>query len=146
MNLPNYFLADLPPEAALSPLMISEACQTLKRNREQFLALAYEAKRRGLRFVADSCPGRGAVLVNYYGLDKELLPYIAQLPGSEKIGKYLPGTRIPIVDNEIILKEQPDYIVILAWHYAEYIVSEWRKKGVKGKFVIPLPEAHVVEE
>ncbi len=38
MNLPNYFLADLPPEATLSPSMISEACQTLKRNREQYLA------------------------------------------------------------------------------------------------------------
>jgi hypothetical protein len=38
MNLPNYFLADLPPEATLSPAMISEACQTLKRNRETFLA------------------------------------------------------------------------------------------------------------
>jgi hypothetical protein len=38
MDLPNYFLADLPPEATLSPVMISEACQTLKRNREQFLA------------------------------------------------------------------------------------------------------------
>ena len=38
MNLPNYFLADLPPEAMLSPVMIAEACQTLKRNREQFLA------------------------------------------------------------------------------------------------------------
>ena len=38
MNLPNYFLADLPPEATLSPAMITEACQTLKRNREQHLA------------------------------------------------------------------------------------------------------------
>src|ERR1700739_2451276 len=38
MNLPNYFLSDLPPEAMLSPAMISEACQTLKRNREQYLA------------------------------------------------------------------------------------------------------------
>ena len=38
MNLPNYFLADLPPEAALTPVMIAEACQTLKRNREQYLA------------------------------------------------------------------------------------------------------------
>ncbi|HEY1661279.1 MAG TPA: acyl-CoA reductase [Verrucomicrobiae bacterium] len=37
MNLPNYFLADLPPEAKLSPAMIAEACQTLKRNREQYL-------------------------------------------------------------------------------------------------------------
>ena len=38
MNLPNYFLADLPPEAALTPTMIAEACQTLKRNRESYLA------------------------------------------------------------------------------------------------------------
>ena len=38
MNLPNYFLADLPPEAELTPTMIGEACQTLKRNREQYLA------------------------------------------------------------------------------------------------------------
>src|SRR3954471_24518660 len=38
MNLPNYFLADLPPEASLTPSMISEACQTLKRNRAQYLA------------------------------------------------------------------------------------------------------------
>jgi hypothetical protein len=38
MNLPNYFLADLPPEATLSPAMIAEACQTLKRNREHYLA------------------------------------------------------------------------------------------------------------
>lgn len=37
MNLPNYFLADLPPEATLSPALISEACQTLKRNRERYL-------------------------------------------------------------------------------------------------------------
>ena len=38
MILPNYFLADLPPEATLSPAMITEACQTLKRNRERYLA------------------------------------------------------------------------------------------------------------
>ena len=38
MNLPNYFLADLPPEATLSAAMIGEACQTLKRNREHYLA------------------------------------------------------------------------------------------------------------
>ena len=37
MNLPNYFLADLPPETTLSPAMIGEACQTLKRNRERYL-------------------------------------------------------------------------------------------------------------
>ena len=38
MNLPNYFLANLPPEAVLSPAMVTEACQTLKRNRARYLA------------------------------------------------------------------------------------------------------------
>jgi hypothetical protein len=86
------------------------------------------------------------VLVNYYGLDETLLPYIAQLPSSEKVGKYLPGTSIPIVDNRIILAEQPEYIVILAWHYADYIMKEWRRKGVRSKFVLPLPEFRVVDD
>lgn len=113
-------------------------------NRAQFMELAYEAKRLGQRFVADSCPGRGAVLVQYYGINKTLMPYIAQLPDSEKVGRYMPGSHIPVVDNKIILEEQPDYVVILAWHYADYIMEQWRKKGFKGKFVLPLPVFKVV--
>ncbi len=119
--------------------------ERVTKNRDAFMALAYEAKLKGLKFVADSCPGRGAVLVKYYGLNEQLMPYIAQLPGSEKIGKYLPGTRIPIVDNKIILEDNPDYVVILAWHYGDYIMEQWRKKGFKGKFVLPLPTFQVIE-
>lgn len=119
--------------------------QRVEANRSAFLDLAHEARRKRQRFVADSCPGRGAVLVNYYGLDETLLPYVAQLPGSEKIGKYVPGTSIPIVDNKVILEERPDYIVVLAWHYGDYIVDQWRRKGVKSRFVLPLPEFRVIE-
>lgn len=118
--------------------------QRVYENRERFIELAHKAKNKGLRFVADSCPGRGTVLINYYGLDKTLLPYISQLPKSEKVGMYLPGTHIPIVSNKIIFKEKPDYIVILAWHYGDYIMKNWRAKGIKSKFVIPLPEFKVV--
>jgi len=118
--------------------------QRVDNNRTQFMELAYKAKSKGQRFVADSCPGRGAVLVNYYGVDKSLMPYIAQLPESEKVGKYLPGTHIPIVDNRVILEEQPDYVVVLAWHYGEYIVEKWREKGIRSKFVMPLPEFKVI--
>ncbi|MEI6454088.1 MAG: class I SAM-dependent methyltransferase [Actinomycetes bacterium] len=117
----------------------------VKKAREQFLELAYKAKKEGLAFVADSCPTRGVVLVNYYGLDETLLPYIAQLPGTEKVGKYMPGTHTPIVSNEILLKEKPDYVVILAWHYADYIIKNWREKGLESKFVIPLPNFQIVE-
>jgi 2-polyprenyl-3-methyl-5-hydroxy-6-metoxy-1,4-benzoquinol methylase len=112
--------------------------------RDKFLAIAYKAKKNGHAFVADSCPTRGVVLVNYYGLDKNLVPYIAQLPGTEKVGKYMPGTHTPIVSNEILLKEQPEYVFILAWHYADYIIDNWRNKGLKSKFVIPLPKLRIV--
>lgn len=61
------------------------------------------------------------------------------------MGKYLPGTHIPIVDNKIILEENPDYVVILAWHYGDYIMNKWREKGFKGKFVLPLPKFKIVE-
>ncbi|MDD2807018.1 MAG: class I SAM-dependent methyltransferase [Patescibacteria group bacterium] len=120
--------------------------ERVTENRTKFMQLAYDAKSKGQKFVADSCPGRGAVLVNYYGIDKTLMPYISQLPGSEKVGQYLPGTHIPIVDNKIILEDQPDYIVILAWHYGEFIMKNWRAKGIKSKFVLPLPEFKVVED
>jgi hypothetical protein len=55
VNLPNYFLADLPPEATLSPTMIAEACQTLKRNREHYLLnRSTESLIKVLSNVADS--------------------------------------------------------------------------------------------
>ena len=112
--------------------------------KEKFLDLLRTINKKNLRLVADSCPTRGVVLLNYYGLNKMILPYVAQLPGTEKVGKYIPGTHTPIVSNEIILKDQPDYLLILAWHYSDYIISNWKAKGVKSKFIIPLPEFRIV--
>ena len=120
--------------------------QRVSDNRQKFMELAYESKKYGKTFVADSCPGRGAVLINYYGMDQTILSYVAQLPNSEKVGQFVPGTDIPIVDNSIILEDNPDYVVILAWHYADYIINNWRKKGLKSKFILPLPNFSVIED
>lgn len=127
------------------PATWSKFRERVSKQRERFINLAHQAKKKGQRFVADSCPGRGTVLVNYYGIDKTLMPYIAQLPNSEKVGKFMPGTHIPIVSNEIIMKEKPDYVVILAWHYGDYIMKNWRAKGLKSKFVVSLPELKVIK-
>lgn len=108
--------------------------------REEFKNFLHHTK--GKLIVADSCPTRGVVLLNFYGLYG--LRYVSQLPGTEKIGKYIPGTHTPIVSNEVILKDQPDYILILAWHYSDYIIKNWKAKGVKAKFIIPLPEFKIV--
>ena len=118
--------------------------ERVTKQKNKFLELLSEVKKKGLTLVADSCPTRGVVLLNYYGLDKNALPYVSQLPRTEKIGKFIPGTHTPIVSNEIILKKQPDYILILAWHYSDYIINNWKRKGVRSKFIIPLPEFEII--
>jgi hypothetical protein len=83
--------------------------------------------------------------MNYYGIHKSIMPYVAELPEGLKVGKYLPGTHTPVVSNEILWREQPDYIVLLAWHYSDYMIKDLRARGIKGKFVIPLPELRIVD-
>ena len=117
----------------------------VEESRDQFLKLALEAKKENLTVVADSCPTRGVVVMNYYGLNTSLLPYISQLPETEKVGKYMAGTHNPIVDNKILLEEQPEYVLILAWHFADFIIENWRAKGLKSKFIIPLPEFKIID-
>ncbi len=119
--------------------------QKVDESKYKFLDLVIKAHKEGKKVVADSCPTRGVVVMNYFGLSKDLLPYIAQLPGTEKVGKYMAGTHNPIVSNEIILKDKPDYILILAWHFADYIIKNWKAKGVKAKFVVPLPTFKIID-
>jgi SAM-dependent methyltransferase len=117
----------------------------VEKNRLDFMALAYQAKKEGKKFVGASCPGRGTVLLKYYGLNKDLMPYIAEITTGLKIGRYMTGTHIPVVSNEILWEDNPEYVVILAWHYADYIIEDFKKRGLKAKFVVPLPEFRIVE-
>ncbi len=117
----------------------------VEHSRQAVVELAYRARKEGKKFVADSCPTRGVVVMNYYGLDTGLVPYIADQPGTPKVGKYMGGTHQPIVSNDIILKDKPDYVLILAWHYADFIIKNWRAKGLKAKFVIPLPKFRIIK-
>ena len=102
-------------------------------------------KEDGKTLVANSCPGRGVTLLNYYGVDVDLIPYIAEQPTSLKLGMFLPGKSIPVVNNEILIQEQPDYVLLLAWHYAEPIMNQLKARGLKSNFIIPLPDLKVIE-
>jgi hypothetical protein len=73
------------------------------------------------------------------------MPYIAEQSTSLKLGLYLPGTHIPVVDENRLFEEQPDYTVMLSWHYAEPIIANMRKRGLKSKIIVPLPNIHIVD-
>jgi len=61
-----------------------------------------------------------------------------------KLDYYIPGTKLKIVNDEQLLDKNPDYILLLAWHLSQPIIDKWRKKGIKSKFIIPLPEVTIV--
>lgn len=116
-----------------------------KQARIAFMDFLIQVKKSGKTIVGKSCPGRAATLLNYYGVDTDLLPYLAELSTSLKLGMYLPGKHIPVVNEDIIFKDQPDYIVLLAWHYADVIMERLKREGLRSDFVIPLPELRIVK-
>lgn len=118
--------------------------ERVQENRDRFMEFALQARRQGQKVVGNACPGRCSTLLNYYGVNRDLMPYICEQPTSLKLGMYLPGKHIPVVDKKRLLEEQPDYIVILAWHYADYIIKTLRAEGVRSKFVMPLPKFEVL--
>ena len=83
-------------------------------------------------------------MLKYCGLTPDLITYIAEQPESLKLGMYTPNTHIPIVEDDIMLRDQPEYALILSWHYAEPIIKTLRSKGLKSKIIIPLPEVRIV--
>ncbi len=127
----------------------SKVWKNFKKNTEKsksdLIKLLYKLKSQGKSIVGNSCPCRSSVLLNYCGIGKDIIPYIAEQPTSAKLGLFLPGKHIPIVKNTILVKDQPDYILLLAWHYAKPIMKYLRNMGVKSKFIIPLPKVKIVK-
>lgn len=89
-------------------------------------------------------PSRAATLVNYVGLNEDILDCILEIKGSYKIGNYMPGTNIPILEENYIKKNTPDYLLLLSWHISQTLIKNIKRGGYKGKFIIPLPNPHIV--
>jgi hypothetical protein len=108
-------------------------------------SLLLEIKNKSQRIFGVGAPSRASTLINYVGLDDGLIDYVLEIQGSYKIGHYVPGTLIPIVDESILFKEQPEYALLFSWHIAEELVPKLIKLGFKGDFIIPLPVPRILK-
>jgi SAM-dependent methyltransferase len=100
-------------------------------------------KAGGARIYGIGAPSRASTLVTYVGLDDSIMDCVLEIPGSKKLDKYLPGTAIPVLDEAKLYEDQPDYALLLSWHIAPELRENLRRKGFRGKFIVPLPEPRV---
>ncbi len=96
-------------------------------------------KDKNKRIFGVGAPSRASTLINYLGLDQDIIDCVLEINGSYKIGNYIPGTKIPIVNENILSKQKPDYLILFSWHIKNELKKNLKKKGFKGKFIIPLP-------
>ena len=114
------------------------------KSKIDLMNLITKLKSEGKTIVAKSCPARAVVLLSYCGLNDKHLDYVAEQPTSLKLNYYIPGTNLKIIEDSILTKEEPDYILLLAWHLSQPIIDKWKKRGIKSKFIVPLPEVKII--
>jgi SAM-dependent methyltransferase len=127
-------------EAALSPEALEEFKRRVVASKLALYGLLQQIKAAGRRIYGIGAPSRASTLINYVGLDDGILDCVLEIKGSQKIGKYLPGTLIPVVDEARLFDDPPDCALLLSWHIADELIGKLRSKGYRGQFLIPLPE------
>lgn len=119
--------------------------QRAERIKHDLLAFLLDAKRQGKKVMAYGAAAKGNTLLNYAGVRDDLLPLVVDR-NPAKQDKYMPGSRIPIVNETTIRQEKPDYILILPWNLKSEVenqLSYIRDWG--SKFVIAVPSLKVID-
>ena len=109
------------------------------------LSHLHQIKCNGGRIVGIGAPSRGSTVVNYLRLDQSIVEYVAEQPHSLKIGRYMPGTDIPVVDEKRLYEDPPDAAILFSWHLAETLIPKIRAKGFHGQIILPC-SATIVNE
>jgi len=108
-------------------------------------AFLEEARAGGKRVAAYGAPAKGNTLLNYCGINGDLLAFTVDR-NPHKQGMFLPGSRIPVYGPEKVFEEKPDYLFLLPWNLKDEIMEQMaaiREWG--GRFVVPIPELAVLE-
>jgi len=101
-------------------------------------------KAMGKRIVGYGAPGKGTTLLNACGIGQDTLDYVVDSTPIKQ-GRYMPGTAIPIRHPEVLREDSPDYLLLLAWNYAETILAQEQSLRDRGvRFIVPVPKLQVV--
>lgn len=100
-------------------------------------------KEKNKSIAGIGAPAKGNTLLNYCNITSNIIDFIAET-SNLKIGKFTPGMHIPVVDESKLLKDQPDYALLLSWNIKDILIPKLKKAGYTGKFIIPNPVPQIV--
>lgn len=113
--------------------------KNIERNKVELSKLLKELKENKKNIAGYGAPAKATTLLYYFNIGKEILDFIVD-DSPFKQGLYAPGKHIPVVATKEIYKRKPDYILILAWNFADSIMKMHKKyKDNGGKFIVPVP-------
>jgi hypothetical protein len=114
------------------------------KHREGFLNLIESLVNNGKKIFGYGASTKGNVLLQFCGITKELVPFIADV-NTSKYGCYTPGTLIQIISENEAKAIKPDYFLVLPWHFKSSILNREKDYLVNGgKFIFPFPEIEIV--
>lgn len=117
--------------------------QRANRVKHDLIDFLIKAKREGKKVMAYGAAAKGNTLLNYAGVRPDLLSAVIDL-NPAKQNKYLPGSRIPIVDESIISQQKPDYVLILPWNLRKEVTEQLKYiREWGGKFVTAVPSLEI---
>ncbi len=118
--------------------------ESVKKTVETFSNNILELKKQGFRIACIGASAKVNTLMNAAGITTDLIDYIVD-DTSEKIGKYSPGTGIPIMHPQTLEKHPVDYLLIGSWNFTEALIARAVKAGHRGAFIIGIPEFKIID-
>ena len=111
--------------------------------KDELVTFLINAKKQGKAVVGYGAAAKGNTLLNYAGIRQDLLPFVVDR-NPNKVGKFMPGSRIPILHEELLMRERPDYILILPWNLASEIEEQLAyTRDWSARFVRAIPRIDV---
>jgi len=112
--------------------------------KEELTSLLHKLGSDGKRVAAYGAAAKGTMLLNVFDIGRELVEFVVDR-SPYKQGLYVPGTGQPILAPSVLLAEKPDYLLVLAWNFAEEIMAQQQDYvRAGGRFIIPIPKLRVV--
>jgi hypothetical protein len=114
-------------------------------NKRNLLDLTRRLHADGKEIWAYGASAKGNTLMNYFGLSKELIPVVID-DNPKKWGWYTPGSHMRITSIEELARSKVDYLLMLAWNFEAEILRRCRAINYLGGFILPVPEARIIEK